>query len=236
MNEPVKYAAQVRGVRELSLRGSADLHYWQTRLKPHGLEPLEEDGRARILVIGGNLRFAGLPFREISLSVELERDPDSHFPNAACLLQAFNTNRFFAFSERLFFSTPYHHARCEVSLERPRRLRVESFGTDVLAAEMNSSPERAPTHDGPGGQLGPVFVLPGPGASALRYFIAKIEGHTETFPFDCDTDTLEINPAGPGADALDHLRASGFDPLSWIVRKDTLHAKSPTRHATVNGQ
>src|SRR2546423_13493164 len=46
MNPKIKWAAQLSHVREVSLRGGADLTYWKDRLASEGLLPLDRDGRA----------------------------------------------------------------------------------------------------------------------------------------------------------------------------------------------
>ena len=52
----VTYAAEVDHVREVSLRGSADLAYWQARLNDADLTPLASGGRAQILIIAAGMK------------------------------------------------------------------------------------------------------------------------------------------------------------------------------------
>src|ERR1700684_3828126 len=101
---PVKTAADV-AVREVTLLGAADIAYWADRLRPERLTPAEADGRAGVMLAAISSRFFGVRFRELSLSV-LVRPPEvGDGRNAAFLVHAFNTSRFFAFCERVFFST-----------------------------------------------------------------------------------------------------------------------------------
>ncbi len=232
MPEKIRYAAEVRGVQELTLKGTADLAYWNRLLKPHGLIPLSSDGRARILIMGGRLRWKGFRFREISFSVELQSRITPDYRDAACLIQAFNTNRFFAFSERTFFSTPYVHAKCDVDLEPPRHLRITRGGVESFAVQMPATPERPAVKSGPDGQFGPVYLLPASEASPLRYFVGNVKGDTRILPWNEEFDTLTLNPEASEPGALLHLRNSGFSPLEWHIREDAYHGKGVTRTVT----
>src|SRR5947207_14645228 len=103
----VKWAADLAHVREVSLRGTADLAFWQDRLAKEELAPAADDGHAHLLIIAADLKFIGVRFREVSFSVLVERRGEGTGSDAAFLVRAFNSCRFFAFSERVFFSTPY---------------------------------------------------------------------------------------------------------------------------------
>ncbi|MDB6031367.1 MAG: hypothetical protein JWM16_1705 [Verrucomicrobiales bacterium] len=50
MNPTVRYVAEPKHVEEVSLRGTADLPFWQDRLKREGLVPAERQGRAQVLI------------------------------------------------------------------------------------------------------------------------------------------------------------------------------------------
>ena len=64
----IKWAANLDGVREVSLWGTADAAYWRDYLASEGLVPDELDGKARIMIVAAEGRFMSLPFREISFS------------------------------------------------------------------------------------------------------------------------------------------------------------------------
>ena len=110
MNPTIKWAARLSHVREISLRGGADLSYWKDRLDRERLVPLERDGRAEILIISADAKFRGVRFREVSFSVAVAPPEPSPGIETVFLLGAFNSNRFFAWCERTFFSTPGQHA------------------------------------------------------------------------------------------------------------------------------
>jgi hypothetical protein len=46
MNNPIKYIAEPKHVREVSLLATADLNYWADRLKVEDLTPAACDGKA----------------------------------------------------------------------------------------------------------------------------------------------------------------------------------------------
>jgi hypothetical protein len=229
MNRAVKYAAELNHVREVSLLGSADLTFWIDRLAKEGLAPAEEGGMAKVLVIAADARFMGLRFREVSFSVLVARPEGG---DAAFLTGAYNSNRFFAFCERAFFSTPYQYAAVRVCASLPVSVEVARGDAVVFRAEMSADvagPAREPSQDGEGGWAGPVF-LPGGGGETGRQgraFFAKVSGRTRTYPFLDSADSLSVLP--PRDDAvLGALVDSGFSVETWSVRENAAHSKSKT--------
>ena len=103
----MKYVAALNHVREVSLVGAADFGFWKQRLEKEGLEPQETEGKAQILIVGAEAKFRGIRFRELSFSVMV--------CGGMFLIGAFNSSRFFAFCERVFFSTPYYGADVRIS-------------------------------------------------------------------------------------------------------------------------
>src|SRR5882724_8912356 len=95
MNKPVKYAAELHHVREVTLTGSANIAFWAERLKREGLSVVEQEGKARIMIIAAEGKYMGVRFREFSVSVLASRDDGGERQAAAYLVQAFNSNRFF---------------------------------------------------------------------------------------------------------------------------------------------
>src|SRR5262245_41871734 len=92
---PVKWAAQLTHVREVSLLGSADLNFWTGQLLSANLHPAESDGQAKILIVAADAKYFGLRFRELSISV-LVRQPSEEGRDAPYLLRAYNSRRLFA--------------------------------------------------------------------------------------------------------------------------------------------
>lgn len=103
MNKPAKYVADCRHVKEVSLYGNADLGFWSQKLAKEGLVPLENNGKAQIIIIGGNMKYGGIEFTEVSFSVFIE-PPSRQENQSVFLVQAFNSSRLFSFCERAFFS------------------------------------------------------------------------------------------------------------------------------------
>jgi hypothetical protein len=227
----IKYVAQLSHVREVSLFGAADLSYWAQRLRDEELVPEPVDDRAQVLVIAADGKFRGIRFREVSFSIAV-RPPQGQAPgDASYLVHAFSSNRFFAFCERLFFSTPYYPADVRVSSAPPASIDVRQ-GADVLfTARMGDVAGRSPRQRGPGGWAGPVF-LPRRRSKDHRgtLFHARIAGETAIYPFLPELDSIALRPS-PHAEVFDALLASHFEAKEWHLRTDATHAKSKTYRA-----
>mgnify|MGYP003390346321 CR=1 FL=1 len=227
----MKYVAELAHVREVSLLGSADLGFWAERLRVEGLTPVEHAGRARVLVVACDSKFFGVRFRELSFSVFVDRPDASEGSDAAFLVQAFNSSRFFAWSERTWFSTPYRHGMIDVEVGLPAAMRLGLEGQTVFSAVMSAdsnTPTREPSRGKVEGFAGPIF-LPGSArgkATSGRFFFAKIEGETQAYSFS-PTDTLTILPSA-GSPMLQALIDSHFVVDEWLIRRDATHAKSKT--------
>jgi hypothetical protein len=238
---PVKYVAELTGVREVSLLGTADLGFWKDALAPESLVAAERDGRAQVMIIAADARFRGIGFREVSFSVlvappgDVPGDVAGDVPgrDAAYLVAAFNSRRLFALSERVFFSTPYRHADIDVSPAPPVSIRIRRRGEVLFEARRSDAVVPAGNVvDGSGepanGWEGPVFV-PSDRRSATgrgRYFIARIGGDARRRAF-AGEDSVAIAPSGDDG-VFKALRDSEFVAREWSVRADATHAKSKT--------
>ena len=212
----VKYVARLEHVREVTLFGAADLDYWKPRLHRERLEPVVHGGRAQILIISAAARFRGLSFSECSFSVlatDGERD-------GAFLVQAFNSRRFFAFSERFFFHTPYVFSPVRVSTD-PVTVEVDAGFRVEGPADLNPEQLRR----APGGWNGQVFLSTPRGPR--RWFIAEVHGETLSFPFDAVSDRVTLS-SRRSDDVFAALVASHFRGVEWSIREDATHAKSKT--------
>jgi len=231
-NKPIKWAAKLAHVREVSLRGVADLGYWKERLARECLVPDEKDGHAQILIIAGDLKFKGIRFRELSFCVLVDIERDGSQQEGAYLLQAFSTSRLLSFCERVFFSTPYRHGHVRVSASLPASAEVGVDGDcpfKVAMADNDASVAREPSHDGVDGWEGPV-ILPTTRPSQRgkgKMFFARVEGRTRTYPFHAANDAIAIRPS-PHSEVFQALIDSHFVATEWILREDALHAKSKT--------
>ena len=208
------YISTLTDVREVALAGTADLAYWRERLRGEGLVPLDEDGRASLLLTAIESKFGGIPFRELSISVLLPG-------GGAFLAHAFNSSRLLAFAERAFFQTPYHLAQLTVDERHPVSIGVGRNGRDLFAAQMGS--ERPPARREDLIFDGPIY-LPG----GVKVFFARLSGAADIFPFEA-VDTATITPDSSES-IFRRLLESGFAGEEWRVRPGAVHARTKTYH------
>lgn len=226
MSAEIKWAAELSHVREVTLLGDADLAYWAERLSGEGLAPLACAGRSRVMIIAAEMVFAGIRFREVSVSVRVVA-PGGQSGEGAWLVRAFNSFRLFAFCERTFFSTPYEHADVRVSAAPPASVTVRQGGTTAFAAATGAGVASSAPRDG--GWEGPVFLPRGrrQPPDGGRAFFARVRGPTRGFPFRPGHDSVMIRSVRDG-DVFQELLDSRFTPTGWEVREDAVHAKSKT--------
>jgi hypothetical protein len=234
-NKNIKWAAELCNVCDVSVRGLADLEFWTTYLGRYGLTPAERNGNAEIIIIGGAARFHGVAFRELSFAVILSTEQAANCQEAAFLLHSYNSCRFFAFCERVFFSTPYSHANVSLSHSLPASMMLEIAGKEVLRITMGSAElsVRQPTFCGREDWDGAVY-LPydlNRKAKASKLFFSRVQGDARKFSFDESRDTSSIQPSA-STDVLAKLVESRFTPYEWITRECSTHAKSKTYSAT----
>lgn len=185
----IKWAANVAQVREVTLLGVADLAFWEQRLSNQKLRPMERNGRAQLMIIAAEAKFMGVRFRELSFSVQVVAPNDSRSPHGVFLMRAFNTNRLFAFCERMLFSTPYETADVSVNVSSPVKIQLRQHGMLNFRAQMGvagDGSERTPTRTGKDGWEGPVYLPDGGRNScpAGNLFFARLHGYTKSFEFD----------------------------------------------------
>jgi hypothetical protein len=232
MNNTVKWAAELANVREVSLLGTADPAFWKDRLMKEDLLPAERDGQAQLLIVAADSKFMGVRFRELSFSVLVCQQENGNRQDGACLMRAFNSCRFFAFCERVFFSTPYYHGDVRVLASFPASIHLVKKGEVLFRAEMRADtpgPGREPLRRGEDGWEGPVFL---PGSRRGKgcqgnLFFARIRGHTQTYSFLPAQDSVTLRPA-PDIEVLQAFLDSHFVAKEWAVREDATHAKSKT--------
>ena len=174
ISPPVKYIATITGVREVMLRGTADLEFWRRQLDAVELTPLTQSGQAQIVISAISARYQGIAFRELAISVLVD-DVLSPGHEAYYLAHAFNSSRLFALIERTCFSTPYYPADIQVATE-PSPV-VEMAGTSgplFRAALPSPAPTAATSYQCWEGRL----YLPRPGSQSARpgkWFAARLE-------------------------------------------------------------
>jgi hypothetical protein len=229
MYPTIKYVAELKHVREVSLVGTADLAFWKDRLRPAGLQPTEIGGGAQSMIGGIESRFLGVAFRGATISVFLSRHRGGSGRDGVFLARAFKPSRFFAFVERACFSSPYLHGQLRIDARRPASIEVARDDGIALIARMADSPGRSPSRGGDEDWRGPVFLPSGrrQGAGACKPFPARVSGAACTCPFSPSEDPVTIRPSRDGT-ALRSLVESNFAGREWVLRADGSHAKGKT--------
>lgn len=226
----IRYVAEPKHVREVTLTGTTDLGFWSDYLKPEGLTPVPCGDAAQVWIVSAEIVYLGVCFVEVSFSVRARLTHGSRSAGMR-LLYAFTSSRIFAWCERTLFATPYGYGECHVSVQSPTLIRVDAPGRCVLNAAM-SPLARSAIRVGDENWEGPVF-LPGrdaAGAGDGRLFFGRWSGHTVVYPFSsCDRFTMEISP---GSGLLRPLADLRFLPKEWVVRTDATHGKSRTYRRT----
>jgi hypothetical protein len=220
----LKFIAELQGVREVSLAGSADFVYWRKVLEPEGLVPVDSGGHAQLMVVSADAKFRGVRFQELSFSVLAVRT-DGRGEPGAFLVQAFNSRRLFAFCERWLFKTPYTLGQVSLNCGLPGRIRLELSGSAAFLAQMRQTPIDDGTFQEAAGMEGPIY-LPSKGRRR-RVFFACIRGDTLKVPFREGSDSLSIASSG-SVPILQQLVDSAFAPIEWQLRHNAYHAKSKT--------
>ncbi|MEX0676503.1 MAG: hypothetical protein WD063_05475 [Pirellulales bacterium] len=227
MNGRPRYNVEISPVRDIILRGSADLSFWAERLEREDLVPLGDGGKAQLLLIAVDAKFMGVRFRELSVAVSLEASGGTDGHDAVYLPQAFNSVRLFAFVERTFYHTPYYPARIRVETRLPAAFEVSLAEGVILRAEMSAdstSATRKPTRLQEESWEGPIFLPSSPRQQDPKVFFARLAGHTHAYPFAA-RDTITLKPTSR-APIVEWLAESEFSPQEWAIRETATHART----------
>ena len=224
----IRYVAEPKHVRDVTLTGSADLGFWSDYLNAEELAPVRRGDGAQVVIVAAEMVYLGLRFTEVSFSVRAVLTQNRSSAGMR-LLYAFTSSRIFAWCERTIFTTPYGHGECHVSVHSPPSVRLDVNGTRVLNAEMSSVTSLA-TRAGDESWEGPVFLPPRVTANDSRLFFGRLRGHTVVYPFSSG-DRFDIEPSAGGR-VLQSLVDSRFHPQEWVVRADATHGKSKTYRRT----
>ena len=217
---PVKYVATVEGVRDVTLVGAADYAYWVDRLAGEDLVPLNVSGRAETWICAAKLKWMGVAFAELTVSIRVGDEGKDAF-----LVAAFNTSRVFSWFERTCFHTPYRHAQIDVDSQSLQSFALYD-GKDVsIRAERASDAVSDHNDDEWQGRI----YLPSNGNARKkrRFFLARLSGKTDISPFVSSSDRLALH-ASPNHYVAQHLIDSHFRGIEWRVRASATHARSKT--------
>jgi hypothetical protein len=222
----IRYTAHITDVHEVTLFGTADFDFWQTFLRPSGLQPYRTDGGAHVVISASALAWKGFIFRELIVTVATCMDRDHAHPDSFYLAHAVNSSRIFAWAERRLFHTPYQHGDVRVDVTLPRMECRDNHGV-VLQAVM-AQPHALSTPSATSWS-GPVF-LPTPGAPeqmGKNYFCVALSGEQVVYPFVAGADVVAISSRAAHP-IWQGLRESHFTPMEWRIRKQATHARSKT--------
>lgn len=217
-----KFVAEVKDVRELRLIGNANLDFWNEHLEGKSFQAFQADGGyAQITIAATELVWKSFQFNELTISLAIAAQDNSQKQIGYLLLRAFNSNRFFAFCERAFFSTPYYFGVVNLRETAPCAMNAQSNNRNFLKAEMSSA-KRPVTEENESWE-GAIFL---PNARREKYFIGKLSGKSKVCPF-IETDLIELQPDAEH-DVFELLVNSDFAGKEWRMRSNAFHAKSKT--------
>lgn len=220
-----KYITTIHGVLEVTLAGAADAGYWRERLFGEQLYPFLVDGRAQLALGGTVLRWMGLRFRELTVSVGVSHSPAGESDDGWFLAAAFNSSALLSALERSMFKTPYVHAMLRVgSGDRPAIELRDAQGVR-LAAHMNGA--HAPLDQAESWWQGSIFLPRSTdGSRRGRFFRARLGGQTSSYDWSQSSDSIVL--ARPDDPVSRMLADSRFEPLEWRIRNAATHARSAT--------
>lgn len=217
----VRYVARIDQVLEVSLRGTSDLSFWRGRLKHEGLTPVEEDGRAQLLVSATAAKYNGIRFRELCFLVAVTAQVAGDTVQGYYLMHAFNSVRLYAWIERTFFSCPYWPAEVAVAAQPQVSIAMREKGQDCFRATLAT--DIAATRVDADGWQGPIFL---PTGHRQQFFHAQLSGKTEVYP-SRPNDTFHIAPH-PRWAIFAAIKEAGLIGQEWHIRRNAVHAKSQT--------
>lgn len=226
-NKQIRNAAEIHNVKEMTLVCTAGIAVWQDYLKTFGIVPVEYNGMAKILISVTEMKFLKIRFREFVISVFVTgKDPESE---AAFLLLAYNSNKFFSWSERKFFSTPYHHGRISFDHQNYSGAEVITSSNNIISINNSINNSRLPKFEGDDKWEGRVYLPYNYIKKENRYkwFYAGVSGDTKKYVYSKTEDELVLNNTAPDK-VFECLNKSNIAGYEWIIRDNAFHSKSKT--------
>ena len=219
-NISIQYTADLDNVREVTLHGTADLSFWETVLHAESLFPYRQEDKAILLLSAIDAKWRGFKFREFVIAVGICFNENGASLDGYYLPRAFNSSKLLAFSERVFFQTPYFHGNIQLENKLPASIKLRDRTEVLLNAEM-SVRDMLPTIEYQEWK-GPVFL-----PNSRSKFFAILAGETESYPFSPATDRFELKPSAHHR-IFQQLIESNFAGKTWSLRSSSRHAKSKT--------
>ena len=219
-NTSIQYAADLNNVKEVTLHGTADLSFWRAVLNQEGFLPYHEADKAVLLLSAIDAKWRGFKFKEFVIAVGVCNTENGTSLDGYYLPRAFNSSKLLAFSERVFFKTPYFHGNIRLQNRIPAFIKLRDSSEVLLHAEM-SMPDTPPMVEYLEWQ-GPIFL-----PNKRDKFFAILSGEAEIYPFSSEVDTFEIK-ASTDHEIFQQLIDSDFTGSVWVLRNNSRHAKSKT--------
>ena len=216
----IKYAADLYNVKEVTLHGVADLSFWEAVLRKENLFPYREADKAVLLLSAIDAKWRGFKFKEFVIAVGICFDENGTSLDGYCLPHAFNSSKLLAFSERVFFKTPYFHGNIQLQNKLPAFIKLRQGAEVLFHAEM-SIPDISPVVEYLEWK-GPIFL-----PNSRSKFFAILGGEAEIYPFSPEKDRFEIKPSADHR-IFQQLIDSNFVGSVWSLRSNSRHAKSKT--------
>ena len=219
-NTSIQYAADLYNVKEVTLHGTADLSFWEAVLHKESLFPYNEADKAILLLSAIDAKWRGFKFREFVIAVGVCRNENGTSLDGYYLPHAFNSSKLLAFSERVFFRTPYFQGDIRLENKLPASIKLQDRREVLLDARM-SIPNTPPVVEYLEWE-GPIFLPNNRGK-----FFAVLAGEADIYPFSSETDRFEIKPSARHR-IFQQLIESSFTGSVWSLRSKSRHAKSKT--------
>lgn len=225
-NAAATFIVEVEHVKEVTLTLNADLAYWRAYMRGQGLFPFDDGGKAQLMIGATELRSMGKRTNEFTIGLVVCERPEGDTQDALFLVHAFNSSKLFAWIERTMFSTPYVPGRIGLDYRIPASVELADEAGRMVSIHMRATAPPAIARE----ELwqGKIYLPRRAGGQApSKFFVAKLAGYTEIYPYLPDSSTLQIAPraAYPVLQGLIDSRAAGKE---WRVRANAIHARSRT--------
>lgn len=221
----VKFIAEIRNVKEVSLVADADLAFWQEQLSREGLFPYNCNGKAELIISATDITW-GLRTNELTIGLWICNHQAANSRDGLYLIQAFNSSRLFAWIERTFFHTPYIPGRIQVEDRGLAKLQLSDSQGVILNIHMTEN--IVSSHASDESWQGAIFLpRDRPHISRQsRFFVAKLGGYTQTYPYVPALNSLTI--ASRAQPVFQWLLESNMAGKEWRIRNNAIHARSKT--------
>ena len=84
----IRYVAEPKHVREVTLTGTTDLGFWSDYLKSEGLAPVRYGDNGQIVIVAVEMAYMGLRFTEVSFSVRAAQTNSSGSAGIGCFMRS----------------------------------------------------------------------------------------------------------------------------------------------------